>query len=85
MTNEAQNLSREMILPAYKAACLSYHPSTNVERPLQIRPFMRNKANFKIGKIKCKFSTKTLRKSNFLIFQGEFSKILMLYEENSVF
>jgi len=61
MAAEAQNLSREMILSAYlsrrvadtadKAACLSYRRSTLVESALQIRPFMQNKANFKIGKM----------------------------------
>ena len=41
MASEAQNLSREMILPAYKAAVI-YVPirhSTIVENPLQIAPF----------------------------------------------
>ncbi len=40
MTTEAQNLSREMILPAYKA------PSTFVESPLQIHPFYAKQTQF---------------------------------------
>jgi hypothetical protein len=49
MATETQNLSREMILPAYKSAAI-YVPkgaSTIVEDPLQIGPFMQNKANFR--------------------------------------
>jgi len=42
MASESKNLSREMILPAYKAADI-YVPkgaSTIVENPLQIRPVL---------------------------------------------
>jgi hypothetical protein len=47
MASETQNLSREMILPAYQAVVI-YVPkgaSTIVEDPLQTGSFLQNKAN----------------------------------------
>jgi hypothetical protein len=47
MASEAQISSREINLPAYKAAVI-YVPkgaSTIIEKPLEIGPFLQNKAN----------------------------------------
>ena len=48
MASQAQNLSREMILPAYKAEDI-YVPirhSTIVEIPLQIGPFYAKQSQY---------------------------------------